>query len=61
MRITKKGEKNKTQQKNKQKKKDQTNMLCYQKNPKLQELGTVPPIGPHAHQLWFFGSKKGAN
>ena len=35
-------------------------MLCYQKRepPNLQELGTVPPIGPLAYQLWFFGVKK---
>ena len=38
-------------------------MLCYQKKEpqKWQESGTVPPIGPHAHQLCFFGINKGAN
>ena len=34
-------------------------MLSKQEPPNLQELGTVPPIGPLAHQLWFFGVKKG--
>ena len=29
-------------------------MLSKQEPPNLQELGTVPPIGPLAHQLWFF-------
>ena len=35
-------------------------MLCYQKRepPNLQELGTVPLIGPLSYQLWFFGVKK---
>ena len=34
-------------------------MLCYpKKTPNLQELGTVPPIGPLAYQLCFFGFKK---
>ena len=36
-------------------------MLSKKRTPKFQELGTVPPIGPLAHQLWFFGVKKRAN
>ena len=36
-------------------------MLSKQEPPNLQELGTVPPIGPLAYQLCFFGVKKGAN
>ena len=61
----KKKEKQKKQEKTKTKKrKEKTtkNMLCYKKRtPKFQELGTVPLIGPLAHQLWFFGVKKRAN
>ena len=34
-------------------------MLSKRRTPKFQELGTVPPIGPLAHQLWFFGKKQG--
>ena len=34
-------------------------MLSKQEPPNLQESGTVPPIGPLAHQLCFFGVKKG--
>ena len=34
-------------------------MLWKKEPPKWQESGTVPPIGPHAHQLWFFGVNKG--
>ena len=62
MRRTKKEnkEKKKTRKKIKKEKKRPKNMLCYQKRepPNLQELGTVPPIGPLSYQLWFFGVKK---
>ena len=33
-------------------------MLLKKEPPNLQESGTVPPIGPLAHQLWVFGVKK---
>ena len=42
--------------------KTKTKKTCYvikKRTPNLQEPGTVPPIGPLAHQLWFFGVKKG--
>ena len=57
-----KNKKNKNKKKN-QKIKQKTrkkHVMLSKKEPKFQELGTVPPIGPLAHQLWFFG-KKGAN
>ena len=34
-------------------------MLSKKITPKFQESGTVPPIGPLSHQLWFFGKKRG--
>ena len=33
-------------------------MLSKKEPPNLQEPGTVPPIGPLAHQLWFVWCQK---
>ena len=55
----KKKKKNKKQKKRKDHKKHV--MLSKKRTPQFEELGTVPPIGPLAHQLWFFGVKKRAN
>ena len=57
-RTNKKKQEKKKEKKIKKKKNKKTKKTCYfiqHNNPQiLQELGTVPPIGPLAYQLWFF-------